>query len=141
MPKPPAAISIGDRGLHSLCLCSLNLSCEHRLRTHHVTEAQSLFASQHLRRLSYILPVPPTSADELGRNILALKNLDPSDLGYQMCHRQVRLTKMTICGHLTLDTQSIIDCQEKICYNSSAHPSDCRAGGKSPCSCRRYFKY
>ncbi|KAJ3559399.1 hypothetical protein NM688_g366 [Phlebia brevispora] len=57
----------------------------------------------------------------------------------QMCHRQLRFNKSVDCGHVTLTSDTNIDCRDRHCYNSRAHPADCGANGKSPCVCRRYF--
>ncbi|KAI0320108.1 hypothetical protein OF83DRAFT_1106632, partial [Amylostereum chailletii] len=51
-----------------------------------------------------------------------------------MCHRQLRFSKSTTCGHLIFTGQSDIDCNQSDCYHSVAHSPSCR-----PCTCRRFY--
>ena len=52
-----------------------------------------------------------------------------------MCHRQLRFTKSIACGHLTLNSENIIDCRSNGCHLSSAHPENCLTP-----ECRRYYE-
>ncbi|KAG1753501.1 hypothetical protein EDB19DRAFT_833708 [Suillus lakei] len=55
-----------------------------------------------------------------------------------MCHRQLRFTKNTACGHLSFQGDTYIDCCARDCMLSTSHPTTCGSPGR-PCNCRRYY--
>ena len=52
-----------------------------------------------------------------------------------MCHRQLRFVKSNHCGHLSLTSETVIDCLSMTCQLSGAHPSGC-----ADSRCRRYYE-
>ncbi|KAF9482748.1 hypothetical protein BDN70DRAFT_772267, partial [Pholiota conissans] len=52
-----------------------------------------------------------------------------------MCHRQLRFVKSSACGHLTLTSETVIDCGALHCQYSSTHPAGCTST-----QCRRYYE-
>lgn len=54
-----------------------------------------------------------------------------------MCHRQLRFSKSTACGHLIFTGETNIDCRDQTCFLSASHPATC--GQTQACHCRRYW--
>ncbi|KAG1756778.1 uncharacterized protein EDB91DRAFT_35356 [Suillus paluster] len=48
-----------------------------------------------------------------------------------MCHRQLRFTKNTACGHLTFQGDTYIDCFARDCNLSTSHPTLVRITGET----------